>query len=219
MNSSMRPKIANWCNRGCYGRAMDREGLLELLRRYARRHPDELATVDRIVDLLRTRDRAYHRDCFDPGHITTSAWIVSKESSAALFTHHRKLGRWLQLGGHADGDTDLVAGAIREAEEESGLAQFRVLGQEAGREILDVDVHVIPARGNEPAHEHHDIRFLLEVSEEQPISAQQAESHAVRWFRVDEIESQFEEDSVLRMARKAAEWLAREPAGPGTDVH
>ena len=193
---------------------MDRDGLLELLRRYARRHPDEGSTIDRVVDLLHTRERAYHRDCFDPGHITTSAWIVSKESGAALFTHHRKLGRWLQLGGHADGETDVVAGAVREAEEESGLTGFRVLGHETGPEILDVDVHRIPARSDEPAHEHHDIRFLLQVSEEQPISTQEAESLAVRWFQPEQIAVRFHEESVLRMGRKAAEWLAREPVGP-----
>ena len=197
---------------------MDREGLLELLDRYARRHPDEGATVDRIRALLETRDRAYHRDCFEPGHITSSAWIVSRESGSALLTHHRKLERWLQLGGHTDGETDVVASAIREAEEESGLARFAALPRGGPPEILDVDVHVIPARGDEPAHEHHDVRFLLEVSEKQPISAQVAESLDVRWFAPAEIAGRTDEESVLRMARKAAVWLARSPVGPGPDV-
>ena len=193
---------------------MDRETLLALLDRYEVRHPDERGTVDRIRDLLRTRERAYHRDCFAPGHITTSAWIVSQETGAALFTHHRKLGRWLQLGGHTDGDTDVVASAIREAEEESGLSRFRALPWDAGPEILDVDVHVIPARGREPAHEHHDIRFLLEVSEKQPIAASEAESLAVRWFTPEEVGARFDEESILRMGRKAADWLARRPVSP-----
>ncbi len=193
---------------------MDRAGLIDLLDRYESRFPDERPTADRIRDLLRSRERAYHRDCFDPGHITTSAWIVSQESGAALFTHHRKLGRWLQLGGHTDGETDVIASAIREAEEESGLSRFRALPRDGGPEILDIDVHVIPARGHEPAHEHHDVRFLLEVSEKQPISAQEAESLAVRWFTRDEIDLRFDEESVLRMGRKAAAWLARAPADP-----
>ena len=195
---------------------LDRTGLLALLDRYARRFPEEGDTVERIRDLLETRERAYHRDCFDPGHITTSAWIVSQESGAALFTHHRKLGRWLQLGGHTDGETDVVASALREAEEESGLVGFRVLPHLGGPEILDIDVHVIPARGDEPAHEHHDIRFLLDVSEKQPISAQEAESLDVRWFTSDEIAAGFDEESVLRMGRKAADWLGRSPVGPAS---
>jgi 8-oxo-dGTP pyrophosphatase MutT (NUDIX family) len=193
---------------------MDRAELLDLLDGYAVRHPDEGATVDRIRALLRERERAYHRDCFSPGHITASAWIVSRESGAALFTHHRKLGRWLQLGGHTDGSTDVLASAIREAEEESGLRGFRAMPIEERPAILDVDVHLIPARGSEPAHEHHDVRFLLEVSERQAIVRQEQESHAVRWLPPDEVKSRFDEESVLRMARKAAAWLARDPVGP-----
>ena len=106
---------------------MDRFELLKLLDRYEERHPDEQATLTRFRKLLAERDRAFHRDCFMPGHITTSAWIVSRESGAALFTHHRKLERWLQLGGHADGETDVQASALREAEEESGLSGFVAL--------------------------------------------------------------------------------------------
>jgi 8-oxo-dGTP pyrophosphatase MutT (NUDIX family) len=193
---------------------MDRSALLRLLDDYEVRHPDEQSTVDRIRVLLRTREDAYRRDCFAPGHITTSAWIVSRESGAALFTHHRKLNRWLQLGGHADGDTDVLASAIREAEEESGLRGFQALPLRGGPAILDLDVHRIPARGAEPAHEHHDVRFLLEVSERQQIVRQAEESHAVRWFDPEAIEAHFDEESVLRMGRKADLWRGCEPVGP-----
>ena len=106
---------------------------------------------------------------------------------------------------------------MREAEEESGLAGFRALPHDGGPVLLDVDVHRIPARGAEPAHEHHDLRFLLEVSEDQPIARQVAESHEVRWFTPDEVTAHFDEESVLRMARKAADWLSRRPIGPGSD--
>ncbi|MEM9176832.1 MAG: NUDIX hydrolase [Myxococcota bacterium] len=193
---------------------MDREALFGLLDRYEARHPDERTTLDRIRALLTTREDAFHRTCFAPGHITSSAWIVSRESGAALFTHHRKLERWLQLGGHADGETDVLASALREAAEESGLSGFQPLPRAGPIEILDVDVHQIPARKDEPAHEHHDIRFLLEVSEAQPIVRQERESKEVRWFTPAEIAAQIDEESILRMARKAAAWGGRLPIGP-----
>lgn len=192
----------------------DREALVVLLDRYEKRHPDERETLDRVRALLGTREDAFERTCFEPGHITSSAWIVSRESGAALFTHHRKLERWLQLGGHVDGETDVLASALREAEEESGLTGFRALPVIGGPEILDVDVHEIPRRKNEPAHEHHDIRFLLEVSDAQPIVRQERESKEIRWFAPDEFATRFDEESILRMARKAADWAGRLPVGP-----
>lgn len=192
---------------------MDRNDLFLLLDEYETRHRDELECIDRIRRLIAEHSNCFDRDCL-PGHITASAWIVSRESRAVLLTHHRKLGRWLQLGGHTDGETDVLAAALREAEEESGLRRFKALPDSAQTTILDVDVHEIPARGNEPAHEHHDIRFLLEVSEDQEIERQESESHAIRWFSGDTIASHIEEESLARMARKAAHWLARVPVGP-----
>ncbi len=197
---------------------MDRTGLLRLLDRYALRHPGELDTIARVQRLLADRERAFHRDCFDPGHITSSAWIVSQQTGSVLLTHHRKLERWLLLGGHAAGETDLWAAASREAEEESGLQGFEPVPSAAGPEILDVDIHEIPAHGDEPAHEHHDVRFLLRVSDDQTIQRQVAESKEVRWFPREGITLQFDEESLARMARKAEVWLARDPAGPDRKV-
>ncbi|HIF91659.1 MAG: NUDIX hydrolase [Myxococcales bacterium] len=192
---------------------MNRSDLVNLLDRYHSRHPEETATLDRLRGLLANFDRCFHRDCF-PGHITSSAWIVSRESGAVLLTHHRKLGRWLQLGGHADGEVDVLASALREAEEESGLRDFRSLPENGSPEILDLDVHDIPAHGADPTHQHHDIRFLLEVSDQQPILHQESESKEVRWFPKRDVANLFYEESLLRMARKASDWLSRAPVGP-----
>jgi 8-oxo-dGTP pyrophosphatase MutT (NUDIX family) len=192
---------------------MDRAGLLALLDRYQLRSAQESGTIDRIRCLLLERAGCFDRDCF-PGHITASAWIVSRENRSVLLTHHRKLDRWLQLGGHTDGEADVLVAALREAEEESGLADFEPMPVAAGPEILDLDIHLIPAWAGEPAHEHHDIRFLLRVSGAQPIRRQASESKAIQWFPGEGIEARFEEQSLARMARKAASWLAREPVGP-----
>lgn len=193
---------------------MTRADLIALLRRYAERHPEEHATTRRVLDLLESELRCFERDCF-PGHITASAWIVSRESRKVLLTHHRKLDRWLQLGGHTDGESDVLASALREAREESGISELVAIPGGGEPCILDVDVHEIPVRKSEPAHQHHDIRFLLETSEHAPLARQRAESKALRWFPAAGIEARFSEESLARMARKAALWLSCTPSGPG----
>jgi 8-oxo-dGTP pyrophosphatase MutT (NUDIX family) len=186
---------------------MTRADLIALLERYAASHPAEEETTVRVLRLLREEARCFERDCF-PGHITASAWIVSRESRSVLLTHHRKLDRWLQLGGHTDGESDVLASALREAREESGLeALVPIPGADAPR-ILDVDVHEIPARVDEPAHQHHDVRFLLEASEHAPLRRQESESKALRWFPAADLAAELSEESLARMARKAADWLA-----------
>ncbi len=192
---------------------MTRSDLIRLLEDYLARHPDERATAGRILELVEGEPRCFERDCH-PGHVTASAWIVSRESRAVLLTHHRKLDRWLQLGGHTDGACDVLASALREAREESGLAVLTPIPGAHAPCILDLDVHTIPARADEPAHEHHDVRFLLEASELAPLARQKAESKALRWFPSQGLEARLPEESLARMARKAAAWLARTPPGP-----
>ena len=105
---------------------MHRRPLLDLLDVYQQRHPEESACVEKIRALAVAHENCFQRDC-QPGHITASSWIVSHDHQRVLFTHHRKLDRWLQLGGHADGDTDVLEVALKEAREESGMNDFDVL--------------------------------------------------------------------------------------------
>lgn len=193
-------------------RDLHREALLQLLDAYRRAHPGEERMTRRIERLVDREPRCFERDCFAPGHITASSWILSPDDGKVLLTHHRKLGRWLQLGGHADGDGDVRAVALREACEESGMQRFECLdGLGAGRasRVLDVDVHRIPARGDEPAHEHHDIRFLLRADAGQPLVCSD-ESNALRWFRRDELRELGLDESVARLWRKADTLLGGE---------
>jgi 8-oxo-dGTP pyrophosphatase MutT (NUDIX family) len=176
--------------------------LLELLARYGARHPDERDVVSRFDALLRSRSDCFLRSC-TPGHVTASAWILSPDEDAVLLGHHRKLGRWLQLGGHADGESDTLAVALREAEEESGLAQFELpLLDEPAPLPLDLDVHTIPARGDEPAHLHYDVRWLLVAAPAQSLRVS-AESFALRWVPRTTLSSFVDDESLLRMERKA----------------
>lgn len=143
-----------------------------------------------------------HTDCFERslkiGHITGSAWIINQSRDKALLTHHRKLNRWLQLGGHADGDSDIIRVASKEAEEESGLKSLRLLETN----IFDIDIHTIPARKEDPEHLHYDVRFLFEADENEELIVSN-ESKELAWVSFDELKKVTNEnDSILRMVKK-----------------
>ena len=186
---------------------MSRRPLLEMLARYRDAFPSEAAVVERICALVDSRPDCFERTC-RPGHITAAAWILSTDRRRALLTHHRKLGRWLQLGGHADGQWHVEEVALREAREESGLARFEFIPIHGAVLPFDLDVHEIPARYDadgalvEDAHEHHDIRFLLIAASGDEIRVSD-ESHDLKWCTPDEVRALTDEESVLRMLRKA----------------
>lgn len=126
------------------------------------------------------------------GHLTASAWVLDRTHTHVAMIHHRKLDRWLQPGGHID-DTDVSwrDAARRELEEETGLTRFVRSADEA--ELFDVDVHAIPARRDEPAHLHYDLRFLFVVDADASAVADgqlrlnAEESHDGRWFALREL--------------------------------
>lgn len=182
---------------------MHRRHLNGLLQLYEVAWPAERAQVGRFRQFVAAHADCLLRTCL-PGHITASAWIVAPAGGSALLTHHRKLGRWLQLGGHVDGEAEIERAALREAQEESGMQQFTFATWSAGGLVpLDLDVHPIPARGREPWHEHWDVRFLLRAGAGQPLVAS-AESNDLRWVPVAELASLTDESSVLRLAQKTA---------------
>ncbi len=174
---------------------MHRRPLLELLRRYQRRNPDETAVNTRFRDFVTLHETCFERSLLI-GHVTGSAWLVDSAGERVLLTHHRKLGRWLQLGGHSDGDPDVLQVALREAREESSL-QVRPVHDE----VFDLDIHEIPARGPEPAHHHYDVRFALQVEGSESFAVS-SESHDLAWVPIHSLADYTDEDSMLRMARK-----------------
>ncbi|RPE81995.1 NUDIX hydrolase [Vulcaniibacterium tengchongense] len=172
--------------------------LREALRRYAERWPEERDAA-LFLELLDDPADPFRRERL-AGHFTASCWLVDRAGARVLLTHHRKLGRWLQLGGHADGDRDLARVALREAEEESGLGGLTV---EPG--LFDLDRHWIPARGDVPGHWHYDARFVVRAGTDERYVVSE-ESHDLAWREIAGIAGDPQADeSLRRMARK---WLA-----------
>lgn len=130
------------------------------------------------------------------GHVTASAWVLSPDRRSALLTHHRKLERWFQPGGHVERDPSVQAAALREAREESGIDALRLLDEA----LFDLDVHLIPARRDEPDHFHFDFRFLLQADD---IAFRVGEeSLDLAWVELARLEGGGVDDSILRMVRK-----------------
>jgi 8-oxo-dGTP pyrophosphatase MutT (NUDIX family) len=177
---------------------MHHEGALSLLRAYLGRTsgPEEALAVKETLRFADAHADCLLRTCL-AGHLTGSAWIVSPDRKKTLLTHHRKLGKWLQLGGHADGDPDLLSVALREAREESGLRHLRPVS----RELFDVDRHWIPERGKEPGHWHHDLRFMIEADPAEPLIIS-SESKALSWVEIEAVTALNPEESMARMVRK-----------------
>lgn len=172
--------------------------LPQLLNAYADEEAGQVAGCRRLQALLDASGRAaFDRHHFVPGHITASCWIVDATGDRCLLTHHRKLNRWLQLGGHCDGNPDVLAVCLREAGEESGLTGFTLLHDG----IYDLDIHEIPARKADPAHLHYDVRFVLAAPATGELTVS-AESHDLAWIALDRLPGYTGEESVLRLARK-----------------
>ena len=132
-----------------------------------------------ILEFCAAHGDALWRSC-PPGHLTGSALVVDPNTSTVLLIHHAKLDRWLQPGGHADGDGDLGRVALREVGEETGLRTLRLCPP-----AIDLDVHEIPPRGDEPAHRHLDVRFLVLADAPDELDHNH-EALDARWFGVDD---------------------------------
>ena len=178
----------------------DAEALQQLARAFAdfgRSDPAAASTAAEFAGLLRDGDAAFLRRRLD-GHFTASAWLVDGTATRVLLTHHRKLDRWLQLGGHADGDRDLARVALKEAEEESGLSDLAVEG-----DIFDLDRHWIPERKGVPGHWHYDVRYVVRAGGSEAYVVSE-ESLDLAWREIAPLAGDADV-SISRMARK---WLA-----------
>jgi 8-oxo-dGTP pyrophosphatase MutT (NUDIX family) len=181
---------------------MHRNNLKKLICAYFPTDPEERLCKNRFLDLIEKRADCFERSCFEPGHITASAWLLSNTGDRVLLMHHRKLDGWFQLGGHCDGDADVLRVAIKEAQEESGILGIKpVLNT-----IFDLDIHVIPENKKEPAHYHYDVRFLLQVQEDVSF-VQNEESLELAWFGLSKSKLPTQAPSIMRMFDKWEAYL------------
>ena len=159
-----------------------------MIRRLVEAHvpadPKEAKDRETVLAFLKTGGDPYDRRRFDPGHLTGSAFVLDAPGQRLVLVHHAKLGRWLQPGGHGEpGERDPYAVAMREAREETGIPDLTTHPKFPG--LFDLDVHGIPARKDEPAHLHLDMRFvLLAPPGAEPRAS--SESREVRWSALNE---------------------------------
>jgi 8-oxo-dGTP pyrophosphatase MutT (NUDIX family) len=170
------------------------------LAEYACRWPQEAPVVAHFQALLADVDDPFRRERL-AGHFTASCWLVDAGGTRALLTHHKKLGLWLQLGGHADGERDLRVAALKEAGEESGLAGLRI---EPG--LFDLDRHRIPEHKGVPAHWHYDVRYVVRADADETYVVSD-ESHDLAWRSIVELADDPGADASVR--RMAGKWMAR----------
>lgn len=167
---------------------------------------EELTTWQRFEAFVASEPQCFERSC-PTGHVTGSALITNAAMDKVLLTLHAKLGKWLQLGGHSDGDAWTHRVAWREGCEESGLEELKFADWSPEDDIkaiprpFDLDIHLIPARHKESAHWHFDARYLLIADDRLPLAITD-ESHQLRWFTLEEAEKVTQERSMLRQFEK-----------------
>lgn len=187
-------------------------GLLGALRAHVPWDDQEARHRQRILEFVERHAEPFDRR-IEEGHLTGSAFVVSSAGDRVLLLRHKKLGRWLQPGGHADpGERSGEAVALREALEETGI--FGLTPHAEAPRPLDVDVHEIPARGDEPAHLHLDLRYLFVAPEAAALTRAAEESDALRWFGWDELGALDLDPGIVRALAKVLRIMVSAAAPP-----
>lgn len=168
--------------------------LHDLLDVYHSSDPREAGFLEAMRALAAVGEPSTTRHHFTPGHFTASAFVLSPDRRQIALLFHPKLKRWLQPGGHLEGeDTSPLAAARREIAEEIGQAELTVLGDG----LFDLDVHDIPANPREPAHQHFDLRFAF-VAATWTLNGE----HEARWVPLESVDAVESDASVMRAVGK-----------------
>ncbi len=169
--------------------------LLADISNYKTQIPEEQLIKTQFLDFVKSNSDCFERSLLK-GHVTASAFVVDIELSKVLLMNHKKLNKWLQPGGHCDGDSDTLKVALKETQEEMGI-----IVKDYKTEIFDIDIHTIPENKSVPEHLHYDVRYLFHFDSSKSILAN-SESNDVKWIDFAEIETYTSETSILRMLEK-----------------
>lgn len=183
-----------------------REAALAALTAHAPADPNEAKDLETTLAFARSRKQPFDRTDTE-GHLVASGLVANPGLDRVVLLHHRQLDMWLQCGGHADpGDATAKQTALREAREETGLS---VQPHPAHPDLLDVDVHEIPATDSFPAHLHLDLRYLLAADPEDQPEAPADEAHEAAWFELDEALALELDEGLVRLLQKTRELADR----------
>lgn len=171
-------------------------GLKDLLLQYSPQDLSEQNDVQKMLQFLNSHADCFERSCLH-GHFTASAFLLNREETKVLLMHHKKHNAWLQLGGHCDGDKDVLAVALKEAREESGIHHILPVSDQ----IFDVDIHLIPPYKGVPSHYHYDVRFLMKVNSDEDF-VKNDESNALQWIDKKVGQLPTDDSSVHRLFQK-----------------
>jgi 8-oxo-dGTP pyrophosphatase MutT (NUDIX family) len=180
---------------------MPADALAQLLEQHRPSDAKEAQDLERMRACARSLAEPFSRAQLD-AHFTGSAVVTDPQGRHVVLVHHAKLQRWLQPGGHADPQDggQMQATALREAQEETGC---RVFLHPHAPQPLDVDVHTIPARRDEPEHHHLDVRFLVVAEDPEQLAHDPAESFGAQWLSWDEALARADEAPLRRLLEKA----------------
>lgn len=165
----------------------------------------EARDLERMKRLIAAHPNIMSANC-EIGHITASAVIVQPDSGRTLLHWHKRLNRWLQVGGHVEYETDIAQASLREAREETGLPDLAHFPAGGAPAPLDYDVHTIPESGDIPQHLHLDFRYALATNQPAALAPAYGESTRFRWLSFAEALALGDaiDDSLHRLMRKAA---------------
>ena len=184
---------------------MNTDAFIDALNAHTPIDPEEEKHRGETMRFVSSHRHDWWKRATEEGHVTGSAWILNRARTHALLLHHVKLDLWVQPGGHLDdSDASPLAGAMREAREETGMRDLKF----ANESPFDVDVHAIPARparsghtAIEPAHLHYDVRYLIFAADEGVKISE--ESLGAKWILLEDLALPSLERSIARMAEKS----------------
>ena len=169
--------------------------ILKIIKTYRPINPAQKEIQDKFILFIENNPDCLLRSNLK-GHLTASAFVMDLKTQQVLLIHHKKLDKWLQPGGHCDGDADLLRVAIKEVFEETGLKI-----QANGQSIKGLDIHIIPEYKGIPEHKHYDVRYIFESDSSLPL-IQNHETTGIQWINLEDLKDFINDETVLLMLDK-----------------